>query len=61
MIQDKDTTICMLIIALNALSNEAVAYVRDKTSDGRHLIAAANKAAAIVSDTAMKLHGEFVQ
>ena len=49
-----------LLCCLNALSNEAVAYVRDRSSDGRHLISAANNAAECVKRTSSILQGEYV-
>lgn len=58
---EKDDMIVMLIVALNALANEAVAYVRDSESDGRYLIAAADKASLLVQTAARHLHGETVQ
>lgn len=58
---EKDELICLLIISLNALANEAVAYVRDKNSDGKFLVAAADKASVVVQTAARHLHGEVLQ
>ncbi len=61
MTADKDDLILMLIVALNALANEAVAYVRDSGSDGKYLIAAADRASLLVQTSARHLHGEVLQ
>ena len=61
MVNDKDEMLVTMMVALNALANEAVAYVRDTNSDGKYLIAAADKARLLVQASARHLHGEFVQ
>ena len=61
MTQEKDDLIVMLIVALNALASEALAYVCDSKSDGKFLIAAANKASLLVETSARHLFGETVQ
>ena len=61
MVNDKDEMLVTMMVALNALANEAVAYVRDKNSDGRFLIAAADKASLVVQAAARQLHGGTVQ
>lgn len=53
---DKDETIIMLLVALTALANEAVAYVRDG-GDGRYLMAAADQARLACEKTGHSLHG----
>jgi hypothetical protein len=61
MTADKDDLIVALIVALNALANEAVAYVRYSESDGKFLIAAADRASLLVQASARHLHGEVLQ
>lgn len=58
---DKDEMLVTMMVALNALANEAVAYVRDSSRDGRYLIAAADKASLVVQAAARQLHGGTVQ
>ena len=58
---DKDEMLVTMMVDLNALANEAVAYVRGKGSDGRYLIAAADKASLVVQAAARQLHGGTIQ
>lgn len=61
---EKDDLIVLLIVALNALSNEALALVKDRgisAHDGRHLKAAADHAHLTVQVAARHVYGEYVQ
>ena len=58
---EKDEMIARLIVALNAVSNEAVAYMRDKNNDGSYFLAAVNNANLTVQVAARCIYGEYVQ
>lgn len=64
MTTDKNDLIVLLIVALNALSNEALALVKDigiSANDGRHLKAAVDHANLTMQVAARHVYGEYVQ